>query len=141
MKAVITNNVKNNITGYECIPVLYGKINLEDFANNSLEEIVAVDFLDYIESSTVDEYITQLCKKMRINSTLTLRGYELSLLCKNVINNSITSEDFNKIINELKSIHKAPDIINLLKAKNLFIETVTMKGMQYEIVAIRRVKI
>lgn len=140
MKAIITNDVKNSISGYECIPVLFGNINLKDIPDNALEEILAIDFLDYIPADKVDEYLSNLCKKMRINSTLILRGHELGLLCRNTINNNITSQDFNKLIGEVKSIHKVPDIINLLKSKNLLINNVTIKGIQYEISAVRQMQ-
>ena len=140
MKAIITNDVKNSISGYECVPVLFGKINLDNIPDNSLEEIIATDFVDHVPADKIDEYLSNVCKKMRMNSTLTLRGSELGLLCRNAINNTISSQDFNKIISELKSVHKVSDIINLLKSKHLLINNVTIKGIQYEISAIRQMQ-
>lgn len=140
MKAIITKNVEDKITGYECIPVIYGKIDLSNIPDNALEEIIATDFLDYIEADRVDEYLGNICKKMRIHSTLILRGHELGLLCRNTVNNTITSKDFNKLLDKVKSIHKLPDVVNLLKSKNLLINNVTIKGIEYEISAVRQMQ-
>lgn len=140
MKAIITKNVEDKIVGYECVPVIYGKIDLSNIPDNALEDIVAVDFLDYVDADKIDEFLSNICKKMRMNSTLTLRGHELGLVCRNTINNTISSQDFNKLITTKKSIHKLPDIINLLKSKNLLINNVTIKGIQYEISAIRQMQ-
>jgi hypothetical protein len=140
MKAIITKNVEDKIIGYECIPVIYGKIDLSNIPDNSLEDIIATDFLDYIDVDKVDEYLSNICKKMRMNSTLTLRGHELGLLCRNTVNNTITSKDFNQLTSKTKSIHKLPDVINLLKSKNLLINNVTIKGIQYEISSIRQMQ-
>lgn len=140
MKAIITNDVNRAISGYETIPVLYGKLNLDNIPDNALEEIIAIDFLDHISSSDADQYLADICKKMRMNSTIVLRGHELSILCKHVISNNISSLDYNTITSQTKSLHKVADIINLLKSKNLTIKTTVIKGLQYEISASRQVQ-
>lgn len=139
MKAIITENIGNKIEGYICIPVIYGKITLDDIPDNSLTDIVAIDFIDKIPYDKVDENLTSVVKKMRLNSTIKIRGNDLSLISKYIANNVLTSEEFNKIIQNTKSLHKSTDIINLLKSKTLVIETVSLKGCQYDIIASRRI--
>jgi hypothetical protein len=140
MKAIITNNVSESISGYELIPVLYGKINLDNIPDNSLEEIIAIDFLDHIHANEVDENLIKICNKMRINGIITVRGHELGILSRAVVNNAITSSEYNELIKKTESIHKVSDIVNLIKSKNLSIDTVTIKGMQYEISASRKMQ-
>lgn len=137
MKVHITENVDKIIGGFNMLPIIYGKVNMGDIPNNSLTEIMAVDAIDKIGHNELDKFLVDLCSKMRMGCKSIFGGLELSLLARNVVNNRISSQEFNNIVLETKGIHKVNDVVNLLKSKNLKIENVIIKGNHYEITAVR----
>lgn len=137
MKIQITENANSAMSGYTIVPIVSGKIDFNKIVNNSSEEILALGVLDniLIEDSLLT--IQNICSKIRLGGCLYLSGVELNLVARNLINNSITTEEFNKLIQHKKSFHKLNDIINILQSLGLMIEYAKINGNNYEVKAIR----
>jgi hypothetical protein len=137
MKIHITENIDKIIDGYKMVPVLYGKIDLSMVPNNAATEIIAADALDSIPSSLVTEFISSIRNKMRFGCKLILGGTELSVISNDIVNGKIPTDEFNNVIFNKRGIYKAKDIVELVNSHDLKVDSVTIKGYQYELAIIR----
>jgi cyclopropane fatty-acyl-phospholipid synthase-like methyltransferase len=137
MKIYITENIENIIDGYIMIPIVYGKIDISNLPNNSIEEIVAIDAIDSIVSEELGAFFTEIKTKLRLNGVIHISGIELAVLCNSVLNGSVNSKDFNDTIFNSRSISCVDEILNYIKMINLEAQTVAIKGNKYEITAKR----
>jgi hypothetical protein len=137
MKIYITESVEKTIEGYNMIPIVYGKINLDIVPDNSLTEIIAINAIDSIPSNLLPQFIESIVKKMRMGCSFILGGLELGLLSRNIINGGISSFNFNDIMSKKKSVYSSKDIVDLLKSHNINIDNVNIIGTNYEITASR----
>lgn len=138
MKIHITENIENMIEGYNMVPVIYGKIDsISKYPDNSITEIIAIDALDSIPENLLNDFMRQVISKMRIGCRVIFGGIELGLIARNIINGKINSEEFNSIVYSKKSIHSSSDILKILEFSNLNIDSVTIKGNNYEITSSR----
>lgn len=137
MKIHITENIENIIEGYSMMPIVYGKIDISKYPDNSITEIIAVDALDSIPIDYIDTFFEQICKKMRIGCRTVLGGAELGLVARNIISEKIDSKQFNQLMSNKKSIHSSSNIVNILQKFNLNIDSVIIKGNNYEITSSR----
>ena len=137
MKIQITENIDKAIENYTVVPILYGKIDLSLTPNNSVTHIVAIDAIDSVPDTLLVEFISNIVQKMRLGCQIILGGTELSAISKDVVNNNITTQDYNKLIFGKRGIYRSGDIINLLNQANLTINNVQIKGYKYELTASR----
>jgi hypothetical protein len=137
MKVHITENIDMVLQDHKMIPIIYGKIDLGSLPDNSAQSIVAIDALDSIPANLIPEFFQKVSKKMRFESILTVGGLELGLLSKDVVNGKISSSDYNGLIYNKRGVYTVLDIVNILSQLNLKIESVSIKGYNYEIKATR----
>lgn len=137
MKIQITENIDKGIENYTIIPILYGKIDLTLAPNNSITHIVAIDALDSVPDNLLVEFISNIVQKMRIGCQIILGGTELSAISKDVVNNNITTQDYNKLIFSKRGIYRSEDVVKLMNQANLTINSVQIKGYKYELTASR----
>jgi hypothetical protein len=133
MKIHITENIENIIEGYGMAPIIYGKVDLNKYPDNSLTEIIAIDALDSIPENLFNDFLKQVVNKMRIGCIAIFGGVELGLVVRNVINGKIDSAEFNHLVFNKKSIHSCADVVKLLQFLNLNIDNVNIRGSNYEI--------
>lgn len=139
MKLNITHN-NTVINNYININLSKDTLDLSNVIDNSCEEILVTDVLDYIKFDTVNNTIVQIVKKLRNNGTLTITGNDIRSLCRLSLSDSISIEEFNTIIFEVKSLNSFINIRNVLHSCGLRIESEIIKGHKYEVVATRSVQ-
>ena len=133
MKIHITENIENIIEGYKMAPIIYGKIDIDKYPDNSVTEIIAIDAIGSIPVELLSNFLDQVVKKMRMGCTMTIGGIELGLLARNVVNGKVNSETFNGLVFKNRSIFSSVDIVNMLTQRNLVIDNVNIIGNNYEI--------
>jgi hypothetical protein len=133
MKIHITENIENIIEGYNMSPIIYGKVDIDKYPDNSVTEIIAIDAIGSIPVELLSNFLDQVVKKMRMGCTMTIGGIELGLLARNVVNGRVNSETFNGLVFKNKSIFSSVDIVNMLTQRNLVIDNVNIIGNNYEI--------
>lgn len=138
MKIHITENIDKALENYTVVPILYGKIDLGLTPNNSATHIIAIDALDSVPSNLLVEFVTKIFEKMRIGCELVIGGTELSAISRDVIQNNITTPEYNELIFSKRGIYKSEDIIKLLLSANLTINNIQIKGHKYELTASRQ---
>jgi len=138
MKIHITENIENIIEGYKMAPIIYGKVDIDKYPDNSLTEIIAIDAIGSIPVELLSNFLDQVVKKMRMGCTMTIGGVELGLLARNIVNGKINSETFNGLVFKNRSIFSSVDIVNMLTRRNLVIDNVNIIGNNYEIKTSRR---
>ena len=133
MKIHITENIENIIEGYMMAPIIYGKVDIDKYPDNSVTEIIAIDAIGSIPAELLSNFLDQVVNKMRMGCTMTIGGVELGLLARNIVNGKINSEAFNGLVFKNKSIFSSVDIVNMLTRRNLVIDNVNIIGNNYEI--------
>lgn len=137
MKVHITENIDKVIENYKMVPIVYGKVDLSIFPNNSLTHIIATDALDSIPYSSVSELMVEIKNKIRSGGTIVIGGLELCAVCRDITNNKISTDDFNHKILDKKGLYKSKDIVSMLNNIGLTIDSMIIKGYNYEITASR----
>jgi hypothetical protein len=137
MKIQITENVEQVIDGYLMIPIVYGKIDVDAIPNNSATDIVAENAPDSVYVDDIMEFFQKVASKVRTNGRLFVSGTDLSLLCKDIISGEINAVQFNKLTTQKRSLYPTNDIVNIMLNLGLKIESVQIKGNNYEIRATR----
>lgn len=137
MKVYITENIDKVVEGYLMIPIIYGKIDLGQVANNAAQSIVAIDALDSIPVQFLNTFLDDIKSKMRFNSELILGGTELTVISRDVMLGNLNTQKYNELIFSKRGIYNVSDIVNLLQKKELLINRSIIKGYNYEISATR----
>jgi hypothetical protein len=138
MKIHITENVNSAIEGFSLIPIVYGRLDLGGVTDNSATQIVAIDAIDSVPAPMLTKFLQDVVSKMRMGCTAIFGGVELDILSRGIIANDINTESFNKLIFSKKAIYKNSDITRILTALGLSIDSVSIKGINYEITATRQ---
>lgn len=133
MKIHITENIENIIEGYGMVPIIYGKVDLGKYPDNSLLEIIAIDAIDSIPSDLLNNFFNQVISKMRMGCVMVLGGVELGLIARSIVNGKLDSEGFNGLLFKNKSMHSSVDIVKILTSHNLAIDSINIIGNNYEI--------
>jgi hypothetical protein len=137
MKIHITENIDKVLQDHQIVPILYGKIDLGIIPDNAAQSIVAIDALDSIPANLLAEFFQKISQKMRFGCNIIVGGLELSSLCKDVISGKVSTNDYNNLIYSKRGVYSVSDILSILSQLNLKIESVIMKGHNYEIKATR----
>lgn len=138
MKLNVVLSEDRFITGYNNILLQNLANESQTIINNSCNEILAMNILDYID----DEHITQLLglfiSKLRLGGKLYISGINLDTVARGLLGKTLAEKEFNQIIKNIKSLRSRKTVIDLLKSANLVIETAITKGNIYEITATRQ---
>jgi hypothetical protein len=137
MKLYISEHIDKSIQGFSIVPIIYGEFDLSKFPDNCASTIIAKDAIDSIKYINMPKFIESLVKKMRLNSELYLGGLDLYAISRNLLNGSITIEEYNNKVIGKESICSSKYILSLLDAYKLKINSVVFKGDMYEISATR----
>jgi len=137
MKLNIINEYSKEIINYQNI-LLKESYDFSDIVNNSCEEILCFDSLDYIKHIEKFNKLQIILSKLRLNGKIIICGTDCRSLSRLLLSESITKEDYNKEIENKKSLSSSTDIRNVLLSNNLKIEYEIVRGQKYEITAVRK---
>jgi uncharacterized SAM-binding protein YcdF (DUF218 family) len=84
--------------------------------DSSLEELT-VDFLDGVKYNEKYQALTQILKKIRSGGKITIIGTDATLFSKEIINDRLTIEQINNIVQNLQSVD------SLLKVEKFLVES------------------
>jgi len=137
MKLNIINQFSKKIVNYNNV-LLKEEYNFSDIIDNSCEEILCIDSLDYIQNAEKLNKLQNILSKLRLNGKIVVCGTDYRSLSRLILSESMSPEDYNKEIENKKSLSCSTDIRNFLLSNNLKIESETIRGQKYEITATRK---
>lgn len=138
MKLNICYNDSGHIANYININILNDELSIDHIINNSCDEIIVSDTLDYLPYSSIDKTLFNIIQKIRLNGKLIITGNDARGICRFFSNDIISLEQFCSIIENIKSINTEPKIKNILMSAGLKIESSLLNHHKYEIIAIRK---
>lgn len=136
MKIYITNDDKS-IENFKTIQLKNFNEELKEVVNNSCEVIYADKVIDFIQGDDIPKFTGLLLSKLRMNGRVVFTGYELGIVSRGVINETVDSNTYSKIITRLNSMSFLKNILSMLTDYGLQIDTAVIRGLEYEIAAIR----
>ena len=136
MKIQIINNNNQTVSGYQNIHFNSFDNEFNNISNNSCEEIIAPDIIDYVEFKEIIPTIEKLIRKLRLGGSMVIGGKDINLFAKYIKNNSINETDASNIICACKSLVSYKTIENILQQMNIKY-TIQLNGVSYEIRASR----
>jgi hypothetical protein len=93
--------------------------NLDNYINDSIDEILITDLLDYHSEDNVGETLMKICNKIKPQGTLHIQSIDLSQLAITIASQSIDISTAKAILYpNKKSIHTLHDIEQLLIGYN-----------------------
>lgn len=137
MKINITVTDDKFISGYNNILLQNLPDESQKIVNNSCNEIIATNIIDYVEQEQIDGLLKLLITKLRMGGSLVISGLNLDIIVRNLLNKTLPESDFNNMIKAVRSIHSRKYVSDLLTNNNLKIYSSVTKGHIYEIVATR----
>ena len=111
--------------------------DLPDIVDNSCEDIVLNDVIDFVSYGDIGNFLKLVMSKLRINGRLIITGTELGIISRNVVNGDITPEEYSSHMSGRLSTNFAYVITNALSKLGSTVQLSTLKGMTYEIIATR----
>lgn len=136
MKLYITNDNKS-IENFKTVQLKNFNEEVKEIVNNSCETIYADKVIDFMQGEDIPKFTGLLLSKLRMNGKIVFTGYELGIVCRGVINETIDSNTYSKIITRLNSMSFLKNILSMLTDYGLQIETAVIRGLEYEIAAVR----
>lgn len=137
MKINIINDSSKTIANYKNL-VLTSNTNFTHIVDNSCEEILCVDALDYVDQNSRNAVLGSILSKLRLNGRIIIAGTDVRSLSRLVLSENISVDEYNKEIENKKSLSTSTNIRNILLSSNLKIESELIRGQKYELTAIRK---
>ena len=138
MKLQILRGGQEEIENYSHVVASDNKVDISHIINNECERILATDVLDCFTVDGVPELIQALVSKLRLGGEMSIGGTEIRMLCKSIINGSITPEEGSGIISGLYSASSLQFVQEALEKLGLTVVDTHMNGIHFE-VKVRRV--
>jgi hypothetical protein len=133
MKLLIINQQQETIEGYQVVDLRSGLEQLDQVINNSCTDIILTNCLDSLSKEDAKKVLSTASSKMRLGGKMSISGIELKSLCRNALNNVLTSDNFSDIIQNMSCIFTSQEIVQLVNSINLKIDTVLVEGSTYDI--------
>jgi predicted CopG family antitoxin len=137
MKLYISENIDKAIQNFTLVPIVYGEVDLSNVPDNAATMIVAVDAIDSIKSKDIENFINNICRKMRLESTLHIGGLDAYAVSRSLLNGTISLDEYNELVLGKTGMYSSRFIIDLLKKNRIQIRSAVYKGHTYEIAATR----
>lgn len=137
MKLYITND-NRNIENFKTIQLKNFSQDIKEVINNSCEDIFADKVIDLLQSEDIPKFIQALVSKLRVSGRIVITGVELGIISRAVINETIDSNTYSKIIAQSNSMSFLKDILSMLTDAGLIIDNATIRSVEYEISAVRK---
>lgn len=110
---------------------------MPDVVDNSCEDIVLNDVVDFVQYSSVGNLLKLVVSKLRTNGRLVLTGADLGLVCRAVVNGEVSPEQYSSLMAGRLSTNFMHIVVESLSNLGLTVQTANSKGIIYEIVATR----
>jgi len=138
MKVQLINNESEAISGFETILVKDNECkDIDQVIDNSCSDFLSIGTLDHLRYDNSVKLFGKILRKIRLGGTLTIRGLSLLSVGQQIVSESLEAQDFSNMINGVSSIHDPRNMVVALEEQN-FITTLSVRGAQYEIKAIRQ---
>tara|TARA_B100001564_G_scaffold359171_1_gene379949 strand:+ start:5887 stop:6300 length:414 start_codon:yes stop_codon:yes gene_type:complete len=136
IKAIMTSNLEKGIEGYTAIPIIQGTYRLAELPNNSCSHLVC----DHaIESCNPDvDVVEDVSNLIRKGGQINLIGVDLDALCQHYLSKQVNDEEFSDFVTKFKNTRSLSSVRKKLSNKGMIITSVQVKGIQYEISAVRQ---
>ena len=138
MKLQILKEGQDKIENYSHAVASNNKVDISHIVNNECEHILATDVLDCFTPDGIPELLQALVSKLRMGGEMSVGGTDMRLLCKSIINGSITPTEGSAIISDLYSSSSLQVIQETLEKLGLTVVDTHMNGIHFE-VKVRRV--
>jgi len=138
MKLNIATNPQKIISGYTNCFIENDSVDLKHIISNSCEEIVMVESVDNISYENFEEVIRNVASKLRLKGKLIISGINLDIVSRSLISEELSEKDYSNIIMNIKSMRSRNNVVSIIEAIDLSIESSISKGVMYEIVAVRK---
>lgn len=116
MKLLIINQPQEVIEGYTVVDLRVGLDELEQVINNSCTDIALTNCLDSLNKQEAKSVLNLAASKMRLGAKMSISGIELKSLCRNALNNSLSSDQFSDIISGMNCIFTSNEISELVNS-------------------------
>ena len=138
MKLLITNQNQQVVEGYEIVDLSNGVSQLDNIVNNSCTDaVLSSNCLESVDKETAKTVLSTACQKIRLKGSISVAGIELKNLCRDTLNNSLSSDEFNNIIKDVKSVLTSKEVCDQLRSMRLQVDTTVVQGHIYDIKASR----
>ena len=137
MKIQVVKMGEAVIEGYKHVICSDNYINLMDISDNECSEIMAQDVLDNFDYEKIHECLVALVGKLRLNGKIIVGGTDVRLFSRLVINSSLNEQEASQILSRCKSMSSLNLVNPMINSLGLNIETSTINGTHFEIVAKR----
>lgn len=137
MNIYISENIDKAIDNFTLVPIVYGEVDLGKIPDNAGTTIIAIDAVDSIKQNNIESFVNNVCKKMRLNSSLHIGGLDVYAVSRSLLSGMMDLGEYNKLILGKTGIYSLRFIVDLLKKNGLQIKSAVYKGNNYEITATR----
>ena len=133
MKLHISENIDKVIDGFTIVPIVYGEVDLATIPSNCASEIIAIDAVDSISHDKIEQFIFNVCSKIRLNGTAYFGGLDVYALSRSLLSGNISIKEYNDFTSKSNAIYSSKYILSLLQSNDITIQSVVYKGNYYEI--------
>lgn len=137
MKLHISENIDKVIDGFTIVPIVYGEVDLTTIPSNCASEIIAIDAIDSISHDKIEQFVFNVCSKIRLNGTAYFGGIDAYALSRSLLSGSINIKEYNDLISKSNGTYSCKYILSLLQSYDITVQSVVYKGNHYEITAKR----
>ena len=135
IKAIMTSDLGKGIDGYMAIPIIQGSYRLSELPNNSCTHLVCDHVIENCNSDI--DVISDVGNLVRKEGYVNFIGIDLDALCQHYISKQVSDEEFSGFMTRFRNARSLSSVRESLKSKGLKIISVQIKGIQYEISAVR----
>ena len=137
MKLQILSKTQEPIGGFKTVIVDNNSLDLGEISPNECEVILASDVVDSVTYSAIDQLMSALTSKLRINGELTVGGTDVRMFAAAVANARVSLEEASNIVTNVNSMTNGPDVTRTLESLGLEVQSISLEGVHYEIKAKR----
>lgn len=137
MKVHVAKMNQEVVTGYQHVVASDNFINFMNISDNECEAILANDVLNCFTLDKVRDCIVSLVNKLRLQGTMVVGGTDIRLFSLSVINNLISEQEANEVINSVNCMPSYIEVTKLIESLGLKVESIQSSGIHFEIVARR----
>lgn len=136
MKVYISDGNKQ-IENFHNIKIDNVANEMQDIVPNSCELIVLDGTLENIIAKNLKGFLTLMNSKLRKGGKLTINGIDALNLAMNFVDGTITSLQFSEIVQGKACLMSSYELKGIIESLNMRIESLTIRGLQYELIATR----
>jgi hypothetical protein len=137
MKLQILSKTQEPIGGFKTVIIENNSLDLGEISPNECEVILASDVVDSVTYSAIDQLMSALASKLRINGELTVGGTDVRMFATAVSNGRVSLEEASNIVTNVNSMTNGPDVTRTFESLGLEIQSISLEGVHYEIRAKR----